>query len=94
MKQPHCFLECAAGLCCGAKGAKMKTAKKCGLTLRTEAITKASKKAIAAAPTKVAAQRLKTEKGISTMHHAMSSAFIPGFNEHQGVPFVRRRPCP
>ena len=53
----------------------------------------AGKARIAAAATKTAQAKLKSETGIMTMYPALGEKLIPGFNEHHGVPYVRcRRP--
>ena len=88
VKQPHDFFECAAGRCSFTAGRRRKN-KVCGLKLRTPAITKASKKEILAAPNKTATQKLKSNKGISTIFPALSGELIPDFDEHTMVPFVR-----
>ena len=88
IKQPHDFFECATRRCCFVAGRRRKN-KACGLKLRVSAITKESKQKILAAKTKTAAQKLKSDTGISTIYPALSEELIPGFDEHTMVPFVR-----
>ena len=90
IKSPHNFFECAMGRCSlDRRGKTSRCGKKCGLVLRTRAITEASKKEIRAATTKTAQAKLKSEHGVHTIYPALSEDLIPSFNEHECCPFVR-----